>query len=95
MTDNEVNFGFKKVKMSEKPRLVNDVFSGVANNYDIMNDVMSGGVHRLWKTAMIDWMAPQHNQHLVDLAGGTGDISLRFLQAGGGSACITLSLIHI
>ena len=48
MADNEVNFGFKKVKMSEKPRLVNDVFSGVANNYDIMNDVMSLGIHRIW-----------------------------------------------
>ena len=54
-----------------------------------MNDLMSGGVHRLWKTAMIDWMAPQPNQTLVDLAGGTGDISLRFLRAGGGNAVIT------
>ena len=87
--DNTIDFGFQTVERSAKARLVRGVFDSVASRYDIMNDVMSGGVHRLWKTAMIDWMAPQPYQHLVDLAGGTGDISLRFLQAGGGSACIT------
>ena len=84
-----IDFGFQTVERAAKAGLVRGVFDSVASRYDIMNDVMSGGVHRLWKTAMIDWMAPQPDQHLVDLAGGTGDISLRFLKAGGGSACIT------
>ena len=69
--------------------MVRGVFDSVADRYDIMNDVMSGGIHRLWKAAMIDWMAPQPHQKLIDLAGGTGDISLRFLRGGGGEACIT------
>ena len=86
--DDIIDFGFQTVERAAKAGLVRGVFDSVASRYDIMNDVMSGGVHRLWKTAMIDWMAPQPNQHLVDLAGGTGDISLRFLKAGGGSASI-------
>ena len=87
--DDTIDFGFQTVERAAKAGLVRGVFDSVASRYDIMNDAMSGGVHRLWKTAMIDWMAPQPDQHLVDLAGGTGDISLRFLKAGGGSACIT------
>ena len=87
--DDTIDFGFQTVRRTAKAGLVRGVFDSVASRYDIMNDVMSGGVHRLWKTAMIDWMAPQPDQHLVDLAGGTGDISLRFLRSGGGSACIT------
>ena len=88
-TEETVDFGFQTVERKAKAGLVRGVFDSVATRYDIMNDVMSAGVHRLWKAAMIDWMAPQPNQHLVDLAGGTGDISLRFIKAGGGSACIT------
>ena len=84
-----IDFGFETVPINEKQSRVADVFSSVASSYDIMNDLMSGGVHRLWKTAMIDWMAPQPHQNLVDLAGGTGDISMRFLDKGGGLACIT------
>jgi len=87
--DDTIDFGFQTVQRSAKAGLVRGVFDSVASRYDIMNDVMSGGVHRLWKSAMIDWMAPQPHQHLIDLAGGTGDISLRFLKAGGGTACIT------
>ena len=55
------------------------MFSSVAKNYDAMNDLMSGGVHRLWKQAMIDWLAPGADTQLVDVAGGTGDIAFRFL----------------
>jgi len=88
-TDDSIDFGFQTVERAAKVGLVRGVFDSVASRYDVMNDVMSGGVHRLWKSAMIDWMAPQSDQHLVDLAGGTGDISLRFLKAGGGSACVT------
>ena len=87
--DENIDFGFRTVRRAEKAGLVRDVFDSVATRYDVMNDLMSGGVHRLWKAAMVDWMAPQPYQHLVDLAGGTGDISLRFLRAGGGSAAIT------
>ena len=84
-----IDFGFRTVNREDKQRLVRGVFDSVAYRYDIMNDLMSGGVHRLWKAALIDWIAPQRNQHLIDLAGGTGDISLRFLRAGGGSAAIS------
>jgi demethylmenaquinone methyltransferase/2-methoxy-6-polyprenyl-1,4-benzoquinol methylase len=87
--DNSIDFGFRQVNLADKARLVRGVFDSVANRYDLMNDLMSGGVHRLWKAAMIDWMAPQPHQTLIDLAGGTGDIGQRFLRAGGGFAHIT------
>jgi demethylmenaquinone methyltransferase/2-methoxy-6-polyprenyl-1,4-benzoquinol methylase len=84
-----IDFGFRTVQRSDKAKLVRGVFNSVASRYDLMNDLMSGGIHRLWKAAMIDWMAPQPHQKLVDLAGGTGDISVRFLGKGGGFAYIT------
>ena len=84
-----IDFGFRTVNREDKQGLVRGVFDSVADRYDVMNDLMSGGVHRLWKSALIDWMALQPHQHLIDLAGGTGDISLRFLRAGGGSAAIS------
>ena len=58
----------------------NEVFNVVANKYDIMNDVMSAGTHRYWKECMIDWLAPFPGMKIIDVAGGTGDISLRFLK---------------
>ena len=87
--NDSIDFGYRTVQRSDKAGLVREVFDSVAGRYDLMNDLMSGGVHRLWKAAMIDWMAPQPHQKLVDLAGGTGDISMRFLSNGGGVACIT------
>ena len=69
--------------VNEKQSRVADVFSSVASSYDVMNDLMSGGVHRLWKDALMDWLAPCKGQVLIDLAGGTGDIALRFLKRGG------------
>jgi demethylmenaquinone methyltransferase/2-methoxy-6-polyprenyl-1,4-benzoquinol methylase len=59
------------------------VFGSVASKYDIMNDVMSMGIHRIWKDAMMDWIAPRAEQRLLDVAGGTGDISFRFLKRAG------------
>jgi demethylmenaquinone methyltransferase/2-methoxy-6-polyprenyl-1,4-benzoquinol methylase len=59
------------------------VFGSVASKYDIMNDVMSMGIHRIWKDAMMDWIAPRAGQRLLDVAGGTGDISFRFLKRAG------------
>ena len=84
----DIDFGFSRIPIDEKQGRVAEVFSSVASSYDIMNDLMSGGVHRLWKGALMDWLAPRSDQKLVDLAGGTGDIALRFLHRGGGSAHI-------
>ncbi len=74
------HFGFKTVDEGEKAGMVHGVFSNVASKYDIMNDVMSVGIHRIWKNAMMDWLAPRGEQKLLDVAGGTGDISFRFLK---------------
>ncbi|MGB3314074.1 MAG: class I SAM-dependent methyltransferase, partial [Albidovulum sp.] len=76
----KTHFGFKTVPESDKAGMVHGVFTRVANKYDIMNDVMSVGIHRLWKDAMMDWLAPRPGQRLLDVAGGTGDIAFRFLK---------------
>lgn len=65
--------------------MVHGVFSNVASKYDVMNDAMSFGIHRLWKDAMMDWLAPRKGQKLLDVAGGTGDISFRFLKRAPGA----------
>lgn len=71
------HFGYSTVGLEEKPGLVQNLFSDVAGSYDVMNDVMSFGVHRLWKDALIDWIKPRAGQRFLDLAGGTGDIAFR------------------
>ena len=76
-TDDITHFGFTDVPRTEKVGRVRAVFDSVAPKYDLMNDLMSGGVHRLWKDAMIDWLAPRPGWSIVDVAGGTGDIALR------------------
>ena len=76
----EVPFGFRDVPAGDKPGLVRGVFDSVATRYDLMNDLMSGGIHRLWKRAMIDALKPRKGWTLVDLAGGTGDIAFAFLE---------------
>ena len=92
MNDDEprqTHFGFRDVAEDEKAGLVHGVFSRVASKYDVMNDLMSVGVHRLWKTAMMDWLAPRNGQRLLDVAGGTGDIAFRFLdRAPGGHVTV-------
>lgn len=82
------DFGFDTVRTDEKTRLVGDVFDSVAGRYDLMNDLMSAGVHRLWKDAMVDWLAPRPEQLLLDLAGGTGDIARRYRDRGGGPVVV-------
>ena len=83
------HFGFETVPEAEKAKKVQGVFTSVASKYDIMNDVMSLGVHRIWKEAMMDWLAPRPSQKLLDVAGGTGDISFKFLKrAGSGHATV-------
>jgi demethylmenaquinone methyltransferase/2-methoxy-6-polyprenyl-1,4-benzoquinol methylase len=82
-------FGFKDVPAAERQRLVNEVFSKVAERYDLMNDLMSGGLHRLWKDDLVAMLSPPRGSHtfrLLDVAGGTGDVVLRFIRSGG-SGC--------
>jgi demethylmenaquinone methyltransferase / 2-methoxy-6-polyprenyl-1,4-benzoquinol methylase len=71
------SFGYRDVSPDEKPALVRGVFSSVARRYDLMNDLMSAGVHRLWKQVFVDWLNPQPGMALLDVAGGTGDIAFR------------------
>lgn len=90
--DNEdtdrIDFGFRRVDPSDHTSMVRGVFDSVARNYDLMNDLMSGGLHRLWKTALLDRLSPRANMALLDVAGGTGDIATGFLKRGGGHAVI-------
>ena len=79
-SDKTTHFGYETVPETEKAERVQGVFTSVATRYDIMNDVMSAGIHRLWKDAMMDWLAPRPGQKLLDVAGGTGDIAFRFLK---------------
>ncbi len=81
MTESKTtHFGFQTVDEDAKAGMVHRVFSNVASKYDVMNDAMSMGIHRIWKEAMMDWLAPRNGQKLLDVAGGTGDISFRFLE---------------
>ncbi|MCP9481040.1 bifunctional demethylmenaquinone methyltransferase/2-methoxy-6-polyprenyl-1,4-benzoquinol methylase UbiE [Shimia sp. CNT1-13L.2] len=87
--DKTTHFGFETVREADKAGKVQGVFNSVASKYDVMNDVMSMGIHRVWKDAMMDWLAPRPGQRLLDVAGGTGDISFRFLErAGHGHATV-------
>ena len=95
MTDNSENtthFGFQTVPEADKAGMVRGVFTRVASKYDVMNDLMSGGMHRLWKDAMMDWLAPRSGQRLLDVAGGTGDVAFRFLKRAPGAKAVVLDL---
>ena len=89
MPEESTHFGFRTVDAKDKPRLVGDVFSSVASRYDLMNDLMSAGIHRLWKAALIDWLRPRAGMSLLDVGGGTGDIAFRFLEHGGGHVTVS------
>ena len=88
----ETSYGFRKVGEGEKQALVNDVFHKVAKRYDIMNDIMSAGLHRAWKDAMIAALNPRKDTayNVLDVAGGTGDIAFRIVEASGGNARATV-----
>lgn len=77
LLEESTHFGFETVTKSEKAGKVKNVFDRVANRYDVMNDVMSGGLHRLWKREMVEWLNPNPAMAFLDVAGGTGDIALR------------------
>ncbi len=87
-------FGREKVSADEKTDRVLGVFDSVANKYDLMNDLMSGGIHRLWKNALIKEVKPHPAQKFVDVAGGTGDIAFRIREAAGLDAQITVADIN-
>ena len=83
------HFGYREVPEAEKAGMVHGVFTSVASKYDVMNDLMSLGIHRIWKDAMMDWLAPRPGQRLLDVAGGTGDVAFRFLaRAPGATATV-------
>ena len=89
MSEKSTHFGFDEIPESEKAGRVRGIFGSVAGKYDVMNDAMSLGIHRIWKDAMMDWLAPRAGQRLLDVAGGTGDIAFRFLdRAGQGHATV-------
>jgi demethylmenaquinone methyltransferase/2-methoxy-6-polyprenyl-1,4-benzoquinol methylase len=91
------SFGFRDVPTAEKQGLVNDVFNKVAGRYDLMNDLMSGGLHRLWKDAMVSWLAPPRRSGMaypvLDLAGGTGDVAFR-IAGRSAAAAVTVGDIN-
>jgi demethylmenaquinone methyltransferase / 2-methoxy-6-polyprenyl-1,4-benzoquinol methylase len=88
----EASFGFTAVRPSEKQERVNDVFHKVAKRYDIMNDLMSAGLHRAWKDAVVDWLSPPKRAGwtALDVAGGTGDIAFRIVEASDRKAQVTV-----
>ena len=78
----QVSFGYEEVSPEEKQARVGAVFSSVARKYDMMNDAMSGGMHRLWKDRFVRRVKPQPGEAILDMAGGTGDIAFRLADAG-------------
>jgi demethylmenaquinone methyltransferase/2-methoxy-6-polyprenyl-1,4-benzoquinol methylase len=85
------SFGFREVGLDEKQDLVDEVFDRVAPRYDLMNDFMSGGLHRLWKDALVAWLAPPRRTRsydVLDLAGGTGDIAFRIAERSEGTKIV-------
>jgi demethylmenaquinone methyltransferase/2-methoxy-6-polyprenyl-1,4-benzoquinol methylase len=90
----ETDFGFNRVPLQEKQGLVNGVFHSVASRYDLMNDVMSLGQHRLWKDALVRELNPRSQWRHLDVAGGTGDVAFRIARAAGLRSHITVSDIN-
>ena len=82
MDQDTVSFGYAEVPAQEKTKLVGDVFARVAQRYDIMNDAMSGGMHRLWKDQFVRRVKPRQGERILDMAGGTGDIAFRLAKHG-------------
>jgi demethylmenaquinone methyltransferase/2-methoxy-6-polyprenyl-1,4-benzoquinol methylase len=96
-TANDTHFGFRTVPLDEKQALVDDVFHSVARRYDLMNDLMSAGLHRAWKDVLVTLVNPPRSQRpfaLLDVAGGTGDIAFRVVRAGGAGARATVCDIN-
>ena len=94
MSKNTTHFGYETVPVTEKAGRVRGVFDSVASRYDVMNDLMSGGLHRLWKRYTIDQAAVRRGQTVLDLAGGTGDLAQRFVQQAGDTGRVVLADIN-
>lgn len=94
MTEKNTDFGFETVPTSEKARRVASVFSSVAENYDLMNDVMSLGVHRLWKRFVVELAGVRPGQRVLDVAGGTGDLCRQFIKQVGDTGVVTLADVN-
>ena len=94
MSDKTTHFGFKQVPLEEKAGRVREVFDSVAGNYDIMNDVMSFGIHRIWKRIVVDMASIRPGQQVLDLAGGTGDLTRLMAARVGKQGSIVLSDIN-
>jgi demethylmenaquinone methyltransferase / 2-methoxy-6-polyprenyl-1,4-benzoquinol methylase len=95
--EKQADFGFRRVPLGDKQALVDDVFHSVARRYDLMNDLMSGGLHRAWKAALVTAVNPPKSDTpfaLLDLAGGTGDVAFRVADAGGPGTHITVADIN-
>jgi demethylmenaquinone methyltransferase/2-methoxy-6-polyprenyl-1,4-benzoquinol methylase len=92
MTDEKTHFGFQSVPLDEKQGRVNEVFHSVASRYDLMNDLMSAGLHRVWKSALVTALRPPRDRPFrhLDVAGGTGDVAFRILEAGGPQTHVTV-----
>lgn len=94
MHSNTTDFGYKQVPLEEKVKLVGRVFSSVASKYDIMNDLMSLGIHRLWKKVAVQYCAIKPGQIILDLAGGTGDLTATFAKHLNGDGTVILADIN-
>src|SRR5476649_3075762 len=94
----ETHFGEQTVPLADKQGLVDEVFHSVARRYDLMNDLMSGGLHRAWKDALVTAVNPPRKSNkpfaLLDLAGGTGDVAFRVVEAGGAGTRVTVCDIN-
>ena len=94
MSDKTTHFGYKQVNVEEKAGKVAEVFHSVAGNYDLMNDLMSGGVHRLWKRVTIEMSGVRPGHHVLDIAGGTGDLTAKFSRIVGPEGTVVLADIN-
>ena len=92
--NNTVDFGYKQVPVGEKASKVADVFHSVASRYDLMNDLMSAGIHRLWKKVTIESSGVQQGHRVLDIAGGTGDLALKFAKRVGSQGKVVLADIN-
>lgn len=93
-TDNTTHFGFKQVAVDEKVKLVRGVFDSVAEQYDVMNDLMSMGIHRIWKRIAVQLSNVRKGEHVLDLAGGTGDLTALFNERVGPEGQVVLADIN-
>ncbi|WP_428035772.1 bifunctional demethylmenaquinone methyltransferase/2-methoxy-6-polyprenyl-1,4-benzoquinol methylase UbiE [Amphritea sp.] len=93
-SQDKTHFGFEQVKVDEKQAKVADVFHSVASKYDIMNDLMSGGIHRIWKRLTIEQSGVRRGNTVLDIAGGTGDLTMRFSRLVGSEGKVVLADIN-